>query len=409
MAVADDMLPKSRSTSQEYAELGARNGEDLLRRFEHLAPAGVEEEAVEVLERETVRVEKTRQRLAHALPHQGRKLGAQDDAKPVVLDVPAHDVLGLAPKVVAGRAHPHAPRRAVAADALPVAQDHRRRPVPEQCCRHEHGERRVVDTQAQRAEIERQEQHMRAGLGFRHARRAREPADPAAAPQTEDGNPLDSRPEGQLVHEPGVEARHGETGDRVDDEGIDVADLETRLRDGRARDRLKELKCMALKRGRALLPGPRLVIPVARMAGIARIDARVRVERIEAGELRDTRSAPGRPPRPAPLCGQGPRLPPRGSRRPFPSRYSARVLRIPLVSASRPRAFEFSGVPIVTVPRSWLKIRRFQPMSPDLALTKPLAGGFPCSLGNSALPRIVSARNHVLLPASQASQPAGGC
>ena len=87
----------------------------------------------------------------------------------------------------------------------------------------EHGEARVVEAQAERAQIDGEKQNVGAGPRLRHARRAGEPADTATATQPEDRQPLDVRAEGEPVHEAGVEARDREAGDRVGDDGVDVA------------------------------------------------------------------------------------------------------------------------------------------------------------------------------------------
>ena len=71
IAVAEDMLPKSRSTLQECSRSCSRQAEHLSGGLQHLAAAGMEQEAFEIVEREPVPVEEAFERLAETLAASG--------------------------------------------------------------------------------------------------------------------------------------------------------------------------------------------------------------------------------------------------------------------------------------------------------------------------------------------------
>src|ERR1700733_11448499 len=94
-------------------EMLAFEAEHLLHGLDQLAAARVEQEAVEIRKTKAVAVEKIVQRRRQRLAHQRRQFGAEHDAKTVVLDVPAHDVLGLWPAPFADGENARAAARAI--------------------------------------------------------------------------------------------------------------------------------------------------------------------------------------------------------------------------------------------------------------------------------------------------------
>src|ERR1700675_154721 len=78
-------------------ELLARQPEHLLHGLDQLAAPRMEQEPVEIRKAEAVTVEKILQRRRQRLAHERWQLRTEHDAEAVVLDVPAHDVLGAAP------------------------------------------------------------------------------------------------------------------------------------------------------------------------------------------------------------------------------------------------------------------------------------------------------------------------
>src|SRR6476659_4327478 len=149
-------------------------------------------------------------------------------------DVPAHDVLGVAPDMIKSGDDPPAPARSLS-PALGVAQDYAGGTVAEQRRRHEHGHARIIDAKAEAAKIDGEEQHMRARHRLRVARRSREPGNAAAATEPEQRQPLDRCRQIQPVHQLCVEARYGEAGDGVDDDRADVLELDASFTDGASR------------------------------------------------------------------------------------------------------------------------------------------------------------------------------
>ena len=242
--------------------------------------------AVDVFALHAVPLEERVEGAAEALLHQGRKLRREDDAEAVVLDVPAHDVFGAMPEVVAHGDHACAATvPANAATVSGVAEHDRRGAVAEERGRHEHRDRLVVDAQAQAAEIDGEEEDTAARHGLGDARAARQPGDTAAAADAEDRQAFDVRREGQAVHQPRVEAWHGQPGDGVDDERVDLVEAQARLLDGAAGRFLEEVEGVGLEHGRPLFPAARLLVPVDRLADVARADTSVHVDGIDAGEL----------------------------------------------------------------------------------------------------------------------------
>ena len=94
------------------------------------------------------------QSLAQSLAHQGGEFRAQHYAEAVVLNVKAHDVLGLRPEVFADGADARAHGTTLAARLLRTAgatQHDAGCSVAEQRCGDKHREAWIVDAQAKRA------------------------------------------------------------------------------------------------------------------------------------------------------------------------------------------------------------------------------------------------------------------
>ena len=97
-AVGDDMLPKSRSTSRDSARSSFAEPEHLLRSVEDLGPARMQQEARELAEAHAARIEKALHRAGQVIADEAGEIGAQHHAEAVLLDVPAHDALGIGQK-----------------------------------------------------------------------------------------------------------------------------------------------------------------------------------------------------------------------------------------------------------------------------------------------------------------------
>ncbi len=247
----------------------------------------MQQEAVEVLKRQPLALEEGKQRFAQALAHQGGELRAQDDAEAVVLDVPAHDVLGLRPEVLAlaadARTSPAAGFGPITGAAL---QNDAGGAVAEQRRGHEHGQARIVDAQAQRAQVDGEKQHVGPWARLGHAGGTRKAGDAAAAAEPENRQPLHVGAEAQAVHETRFETGDRQPGDGVGDDDVDVGQGKARLGHRLRGNGLQQLQRVALVGRRALLPGVRREVPRHGLDGVARVDAGVGVERLEAGVLR---------------------------------------------------------------------------------------------------------------------------
>ena len=68
--------------------------------LKHLGASRVEQEAVELAEAHPARIEKILHGQLEMLPQQLRQLRAQHHAEAVMPDVPAHDLLGVAPEMI---------------------------------------------------------------------------------------------------------------------------------------------------------------------------------------------------------------------------------------------------------------------------------------------------------------------
>ncbi|HWS10104.1 MAG TPA: hypothetical protein VN362_19880 [Xanthobacteraceae bacterium] len=209
-------------------EMLAPKPKDLLHGLDQLAAARMEQEAVEIRKAKAVAIEEIVQRRRQRLAHQRRQFGAEHDTKTVVLDIPAHDVLGLRPAAFADGEN----ARAAACAVRRVTQQHAGGAVAEQSGGHEHRRARIVDAQAQAAQVDGEEQHMRALGRLRQPRRPRQAGDAAAAAETEDRQPFHRRLELETVEQLGVEARYREPGDRIGDENVDLGELDAGRRRG---------------------------------------------------------------------------------------------------------------------------------------------------------------------------------
>ena len=197
---------------------------------------------------------------------------------------------------VSGQHHsPTARMRGPPLDAVRrVAQQHAGRAVAEQSGGHEHRRAWIVDAQAQAAQIDGEEQHMRALGRLREPRRPRQAGDAAAAAETEDRQPFHRRLELEAIEQFCVEARYGEPGDRIGDENVDLGELDAGRRRCLERHIRQEIKRMLLKYGGAFFPGVRLEIPLDRLAIVAKLDAGIVVERPQRFEMRENLfGAPG--------------------------------------------------------------------------------------------------------------------
>jgi len=113
-------------------------------------------------------------------------LGLSTTPKPSSF-IPSHDVPSFAPAPFSARKNAR-----TAARALPgVAHEHARRAIAAQCARYEHRRPRIVDPQAQTAEIDGEEQHMRPARCVRHARCAGKTGNAGAAAKAEHRQALD--------------------------------------------------------------------------------------------------------------------------------------------------------------------------------------------------------------------------
>ena len=113
---------------------------------------------------------------------------------------------------------------------------------------------------------------MAAWHGLRQARGPREPRDAPATAKPEDRQTLDRRRQVEPVHQLRIEARDRKPGNRVDDDGADIAKLDTGSGDGAKRHLLEQRQRVVLEDLRADLPAMVLVVPVRRLTGVAALD-----------------------------------------------------------------------------------------------------------------------------------------
>ena len=184
--------------------------------------------------------------------------------------------------------------RAAARAVCRVAQQHAGRAVAEQRGGHEHRRARIVDAQAQAAQVDGEEQHMRALGRVRQPRRPRQAGDAAAAAETEDRQPFHRRLKLEAIEQFCVEARYRKAGDRIGDENVDCVELDAGRCRCLERHIGQEIDRMFLKNGGALFPRVRLEIPLDRLAIVAKLDTGIVIERPQSLEMRENLfGAPG--------------------------------------------------------------------------------------------------------------------
>src|SRR5262249_30278013 len=91
---------------------GAINPENLLRCLQDLAASGMHKKTTEVTEGEIMASQKNIDRGTKRIAHQCGEFRTENNSESVSLDVPAHDVLGVWPTVLANcsderATHPH--------------------------------------------------------------------------------------------------------------------------------------------------------------------------------------------------------------------------------------------------------------------------------------------------------------
>src|SRR5215510_16097228 len=168
----------------------------------------MEQKAVELAEAHAARVEKRLHGGLEMVAQEKRQVRTQHHAESVMPDVPAHDVLGVAPEMIARGDDPPAPARCLS-HALGVAQNDASGTVAEQRRRHAHSHARIVDPKAEAAKIDGEEQHMRRRHGLSVATRSREPGNAAATTEPEDRQTLDRRRQLEPVHQLRIKAWYG--------------------------------------------------------------------------------------------------------------------------------------------------------------------------------------------------------
>ena len=164
-----------------------------------------------------------------------------------------------------------------------IAQQHAGRTVAEQCGGNKHRRAWIVDTQAETAQIDGEEQHMRAFARMRQARCTREAGDTAAAAEAKYRQAFDTRRKLEAIAQFGVKARDRKSGDCVRDKDVDRIEPDPGCRRRLERHLRQKIESMLLKRSRALFPAMRLEIPIDRLAIVA--NARCRCYRKASTDL----------------------------------------------------------------------------------------------------------------------------
>ena len=175
--------------------------------------------------------------------------------------------------------------RAAARAPLGVAHEYARRAIAEQRARYEHRRARIVDPQAQTAEIDGKEQHMRPVLCVRHARCAGKTSNPGAAAKAEHRQTLDVGCKFQSIKEHGVEAWNGKPGHSVGDDHVDRGKVDTRGLGRLERHLLQEINRVLVERRRALFPAMWRQIPFDRLAIVTNVDAGIVKKRPESLQM----------------------------------------------------------------------------------------------------------------------------
>src|SRR5215468_2384987 len=141
-------------------EVGTLQGQNILQALQDLTASGMKQEAIEVRERQVLALQESAERRLEPSAQQHCEVGTEDHAKSIVLDVPAHDVLGLAPEVLARSLDRGARRMAIASRTARVSQHHSCGPVAEQRGGDEHRHAVVLSPETERAEVDAEEEHI---------------------------------------------------------------------------------------------------------------------------------------------------------------------------------------------------------------------------------------------------------
>ena len=169
-----------------------------------------------------------REHFGHRGPHMfGNEIGncpLEDDAKALGIDAPAHDIERIGPQLFARRLDPG--RAAVAG-----AQNDRRRAVAEQAGGDDIGLGQFVVADGERAEFERDQQHVGAGPRLRQPRCDRQPRHAARAAQTEHRNARHVGAQAELAGDARLQRRRRDARRTHRDDGIDIAGREIGTRD----------------------------------------------------------------------------------------------------------------------------------------------------------------------------------
>ena len=112
-------------------EVRRLQGQNVLQAVQDLTASGMKQEAIEVRERQVLALQEGAERGLEPRAQQHREVRTEDHAKSIVLDVPTHDVLGLAPEVLARGLDRGARRMAIGSRTVRVTQHHARGSVAE--------------------------------------------------------------------------------------------------------------------------------------------------------------------------------------------------------------------------------------------------------------------------------------
>src|SRR5262245_47676608 len=127
------------------------------------------------------------------------QIRTEDDAKSVAFDIPAHDVFGLAPEVLAGGCDRSAWRMTVPSRSIVIPQHHACGSVAEQGGGDEHGHAVVLDPKTERAEIDAEKQDVRSGSRVRKLCGTGKSSNAAAATEAENRKALDIVAESKTI------------------------------------------------------------------------------------------------------------------------------------------------------------------------------------------------------------------
>src|SRR5215471_8061076 len=151
----------------------------------------MKQEAIEVRERQVLALQEGAERGREPRAQQHREVRTEDHAKSIVLDVPTHDVLGLAPEVLTRGLNRGARRMAIGSRTVRVSQHHARGSVAEYRGGDEHRHAVVLSSETDRAEVDAKEEHICARSCPSQLGCTRKTPDPAAATEAKNWEPLD--------------------------------------------------------------------------------------------------------------------------------------------------------------------------------------------------------------------------